>query len=683
MEKRKVLRRLRRTKDGAVTTPGITNTRKDGGSSPSSSSSSGIMFAKGRGQHAKDTIEESDAGVSGNSLLETAALPANSSAALLGPRNYYSSIVDDFFDPELYNIGSKDSRNSGNKTSINTIYRDMYYHDPICGPAVDIMSQMPFSEFVITGAKEEKTLIPFKESMANLKMDMFLPSLSVDYLVHGMFCGTTLFDNDKNHYKGIIPQHADHVSLQTVPIFGRDPMVSLNIGNALQELLSSDDPRAKVYLDQLPDEYKDKDKISDSFKPDPKDVIYIPKRAMMRDARGVSIYRRLLLFWLMEKALIRGTLDQTFKRQRSVSHMTVGDDEWSPTGDEMSSLADMLLNADLDPVGAVFVTRQGVNVSDIRAGGDFWKSSDMADYFIQHKYKALGISEAFLDGTASYNAMEQVMTTFIEQQKDYRRMITMELFYDKTFPRISRENNFKSNLVGIETASSGDGTTDLLRAQMELAKTGGRYSNSDQMENDIFLPKVHWLKRLRPEADEAYVNMLDILAQKGIPIPIRAWASAGGLDVNEMMDGLDDDIKLWEKISSYNEEVKEFKGGGGDEEGGGFLGASAKGAIEDLAIAQINRRKLQRVGLGNRNHDPDYALSEIANFGGGGRRIPSTKKGRRLKEEQMHKNIAAAAVSTAEIENRKARAEEKDLVEGLPVRHYSSSSKPSSGKLKK
>lgn len=619
----------------------------------------------------KSKVKDDD-GIAG---LETAGLPANSTATLLGPRNYYSSILDDYFDPELYNTGSKDSRNQGEKTSINTIYRDMYYHDPICGSAIDIMSQMPFSEFILTGAKDEKTLEPFKSSVANMKMDMFLPSLSVDYLVHGMFCGTTIFNEAEGIFEGCIPQNSDHVSIQPIPIFGRDPLVSLNIGDALNELLNSADERAKRYIDQLPDEYKDGKKTE--FTPNPEDVIYIPRRSMLRDFRGVSIFRRLLMFWLMEKALVRGTLDQAFKRQRAVTHMTVGDDEWTPTAEEMGMLADMLLNADLDPVGAVFVTRLGVNISEIKDGANFWKSQDMDDYFIQHKYRALGISETFLDGTASYNAMETVMTTFVEQMKDYRNMISIEMFYDNLFPRISRHHNFKSRSVGIETAGLEglDLGIKYYSEQMELAKSGGRYFNSDHIEADLFVPQVHWLKRLRPEADEAYITMLDTLSQKGIPIPTRVWASAGGLDMNDMLEDLDDDLKIQQKIADYKESLKDINPPAeGEEGGGGFFGASSDEELNEIIVAASNERNM-RTGLGSRTYDPEHPVNEIANYGGGGKRIPSTAKGRKVKEERMHKVIAEAAANVAQTENRKTKDEEKELVDALPTKHYTSASK--------
>ena len=629
----------------------------------------GVAVARSSGQAIVPKTQEELRPPEGQVGLETSSLPGNTTASGIVPRGYYNSIVDGLFDPELYDNSNQKQGREG-KSPISAVYRDMYYHDPICGNGVDIMSTMPFSEFVLSGAKNDQSLDPYYESLSNMRIRSFLPSVSVDYLVHGLYCGTTLFDEEKKVYTGNVPQNVDRIHCQPIPIYGRDPTVSLMTGDALKELEASDDPRVKEYLETLPKAARG----GDNYKPDPKDVIFIPRRAMLRDYRGMSIYRRLLMAWLLEKALYRGTVDQAFRRQKAVTHMQVGDDEWTPTANEMTALADMLLNADLDPVGAVFVTRLGVQMNETRGVGDLWKVSDMADYFTTVKYKALGISESFIDGTASYNAMETLMTTFVEQMKEYRELMTFELFYDKVFPRISEANSMQAMSHGVQDNSSivNELSKEEIRRAMENGmrmdtsagtRNRGTYYHSAKRNTPLFLPEIHFLKKLRPEADETYMAMLTELSEHGIPVPIRTWATAGGLDIDTVIGNFEDDRAMAEALKEHKDALKEIsgtKGEGEDGEDGDFNLASVTGYD-----------RIERKGLGLRSlhtDDPKYLLNNYgASFFD---TMPKTAKGRKRWEETRNKVISQAAAKVSGIENKKDVEKEKRMVKDMKKRHY-------------
>lgn len=592
-------------------------------------------------QDARDAIVETANGASGPD--------GGLGGSTIRSQNLYGSILDQYLHTD---IDATDATQMGRSkdTSINRIFRDMYYHDPVCGSGVDMLSVMPWSDFTLGGARNDKAYEKFYNSTASMNTTKLLPQASAEYFVYGLFCSTTLFNQDEGEYNGVVPQNIDFIEVAPVPIFGRDPLITLMVGEAAKNLIHTDDPRMKQYEALIP---KDKE----TLRPKPEDVMYIPRRALMRDYRGVSIYRRLLTTWLFERALYRGTLDQSMKRQRSITHLMLGDTDWTPTQEEMGAMASNLVGADLDPVGAIFVTRTGVQVNDIRSANDLWKVTDNSDFFMQNKLRALGISEAFLSGEYSVNALDQAMSVFVENMRAFRDMMTYEMFYDKTFPRIAQANELMRKRVGLEEAKLTRDDADFItrisqgrstrgfrpKVDVQMNLFGDNTYMMDKAEmtredrNLLFIPEVHWLKRLRPEADDAYLGMLGTLQQAGVPIPLRVYAAAGGLNLDSIENQMDDDMELRKKFKPW---VKSMAPEEPPMEGGA-PGGGADGGDGNLDLSFVNQSSFKRRGVLNREYDKDN--TGVRNVDSQGKRRVQTRKGKDIMEEKLNKQIAASA----------------------------------------
>lgn len=280
------------------------------------------------------------------------------------------------------------------------IYRDMYYYDNITGAAIDMLADLGFSDFNLTGldVKQQK---PFLESIDRMRIRRLLPQLSTEFLVHGMYAAHIPWDDDKKGYKAIIPHNPMYTRVFPNLIFGKDPTIRVDVATSLAEFNQNFSPEAKAEYEQIAGIHA----TTRNFTIPSDELIYMVRRGTARDVRGVSYCKRVLPIWLLEKALIRGTLDQATKRQRALAHMMIGDEEWTPTADDMRMLAEMFTAADLDPVGAVFISRRGVDINEIRRGDDFWKYPDIYDFSSRAKMQALGISEAVLSGDATLNCV--------------------------------------------------------------------------------------------------------------------------------------------------------------------------------------------------------------------------------------------------------------------------------------
>ena len=585
-------------------------------------------------------------------------------------QSYYQDVLSGF-------INTAVGKNAASSAALNAMYRDIYLNDAVCGNAVELMSTLPWSDFELTGVKDSKKLQLYVNSCERMRVTTLLPFISIEYMVNGAFCGSLTFDQTEKIFTAITPQNLDFVDILPVPMFGIDPLLTLRIPSEIADFLNSGDERVQSFDELIPDDLKSsKDKIkgrqnnnrgeSLAIPLSADRTIFIPRKGMMKDFRGTSMYRRVLVPWLIEKALMRGTLDQVYKRQRAISHITAGDEEWKPSPEELEAIANLFLNADLDPVGSIVVTRNGISVNDVRDGGNFWRWDQSAQDFVNIKLRAIGVSEAFVSGDFNASTIDATLSVFMEQQRNFRETITREVFYEKTFPLISKENDITlrrySTRIG-ETASTEEpmanvpgarllsqhGRTKMYRTyEGELvAEIAAGMSNAPHL-NDIaqyVVPEVQWQKRLMPEFDTAYLDIINTLKENGVPIPIRMLAAVGGLNVQNLLDTKDEDIKIRTILGEWIKEIGEINKESGltpDEEGGEFA-------------SMINGSQMLRPrGLGARKvADPDSPLLVVPNLDSQGRRRVQTGAMKKNAEDRLHNMIARSAVEIAKQENSK------------------------------
>ena len=447
------------------------------------------------------------------------------------------------------------------KKLVMRIYKDIYYNDPIGGSCVDLTSTLPFSDFNIGGIQNSKVADSFNEVIERLNIRTLLPEMSIDHQVTGAFCANMLYNPKKNTFVDLICHPYENCKVDQLPFYSQDPLITVAFPESHKTIMQSDSPRIKRLREYLGPEVV-KQLSNDALELDPLSTIYIPRKSFT-DSTGVSYYRRILPIWLLEKNLFRGTLVESARRQRGILHLTLGDgDQWEPTVADMNFAMQLFQDADADPLGAVIATRMGISSEEIRQGGDFWKVTDIWDQTMAMKLRALGISESFLSGEATYSNADTSLTVFIESLRAYRDTITTKLFYNKIFPLVSALHGYTVNSRG------------------KLVTKGNMLDKFDAMSNHeilqdgsrLLIPSVHWAKQLKPEGDQAYMDMLQAMSDKGIPVPMRAMAAAGGFNLDALLADQEDDFELLKRIGEYQKKLagvkKEFfpeAEAGGDE----------------------------------------------------------------------------------------------------------------------
>lgn len=476
-------------------------------------------------------------------------------------------------------------------------YRDIYHYDAVAGSMVDMMSNMPFSDFTLLGSKDERLEV-YEAAISQLDFKTFLPEATVDYLVTGMHTSTLVYNSDQKSFVDYIPWRMEDCRVFHHPLRGVDPVIKVRPPEYYRELLDGEvGERVKSEMSaKMIDAFS-----SDMIKLNPLNTLYLPRRTYTYSQHGTSIYRRILPLYFLEKTLYRGTLVEFMRRQRALLHVAVGDDIWEASPEEIQAVVALFMEGDMDPLGAVIGTRAGININEVRQPGDFLKYLDIIDQTSALKMKALGIGEGFLSGDASYASQEVNLTVFTENLRGFRDMITWKIFMSKLFPLIASLNDFRKDSKDKSNAAQRRAEHAAMRWQREMA--GSKYNIDLQHKlNDSTkwdIPTVHWSKPLRPQADQQTLDMLGLLKEKGLPIPLTMFAAAGGLSMDNLLRDMKEDEEYKKKIKQITGKTPEelaaeaqALGMGGEMGLMGTAGDTGMGGRDDDGMGDARRDRI-------------------------------------------------------------------------------------------
>lgn len=419
-------------------------------------------------------------------------------------------------------------------SSLALFYRDCYLFDNVAGSAVDIQSTFPFSDYDLRGLDEQELDI-YKDALDQLNIMRMLPIISTAYLVDGFFCGSLVFDPKAKRFLDTLVHDALSCQVIPGPFFNMMPTINVQTGASTERLLNSDSQYNREYVNSLPPAFLNMLK-SGAFTLNPISTLFVARRALT-DRAYTSFLHRILPMYLIEKTMFRGTLVEASRRQRATTHLTAGDDIWTPTGEELQALVSQFQQAEFDPLGGWVSTRNAVQANDLRPGGDFWKWTDMADIMVPYKLRALGISESFLSGDASYASAESAYSTFLETMNAYRGHLTNAIFDTTLFPLIAVANGMYKE---------GTKTSDMVQ-RGQISQFLMHANNRSKLK----MPQLIWHKSLEAKGEENKFEMLEQASEKGVPIPLKAWMAAAGLDSESLLKDLKEDNSLRAQLEKY------------------------------------------------------------------------------------------------------------------------------------
>lgn len=528
-------------------------------------------------------------------------------------------------------------------STLSLFYRDIYLLDNTAGSAVDILSSFPFSDWELRG-QDDHVLKVYNDALERLNLRPLLPQISTSYLVDGFFCGSLVFDARRKQFMDILKHDALQCSILPSPFGNIDPTINVHVGQATSQFISDTSVYAKNYLAQMPPQFMEMLRQG-QFTLDPITTLFVGRQSLV-DRAYTSFLHRILPMYLIEKMLYRGMLVEASRRQRAMTLVTAGDDTWVPTEEELNAIVNAFQTAEADPLGGWVAMRNAVQTVDLRPGGDFWRYDDVADRFVPYKLRAMGISEAFLSGDTSFAAAESAYSVFLETQDSYRFHLTDQIFDRKLFPLIATVNELfiDPNIYG-----SNGGKPSIEQILFDS-------TNRANMK----LPKLHWNKSLEAHGEENMMDMLEKLDERGIPIPIKMWLAAAGVDSDALKRDLKDDGNLRKLLSQYTGKDTSHEGNddyGREDDDEYDVNASVFGkTVRKIAATLAGKPDITsipmhhatkaghtgRVGIMNREFSENDSLMYESNKSGSGKKHIFNQKGAKANAHQRIVKIATA-----------------------------------------
>lgn len=457
-------------------------------------------------------------------------------------------------------------------SGLDDMFRLMYHRDTIAGVVVDLLSDLIWSSYELTGITDNSIRKIYEDSINAIDVISIMPDITREFLVLGRSISSMIYDKDKGIIKDITSHDPSLVRLTPIPIKGYDPKIDLIPSPGLRAFVTSTDPRDVDARKALPEAFikavmtSSGSSSSGGFGSpmsqgssgmsgiplDPVTTLFTARRVFNYDMIGTSLFTRLISLWALEKALINSTVTSARRRSRAILHVKAGiDNIWEPTPSELDNIAGMFIQADEDPVGAVVVTRTGVDSSEVRSGADFYKWSDEWDMLTQGKMRALGVNEALLTGDATYSNQDAARMFFLEKADQLRSMLTKRVFSKRLFPLIARVHGFQKRT----TAQIQHGV--YVKADNEKYDYGNSSTKLTQRqsleipESQLIVPTMHWNKQLVNNVDDKRMELLDKAEEKGLPVSLRSWASAANIDLDAAVSDMANDAELRKKIAGW------------------------------------------------------------------------------------------------------------------------------------
>lgn len=410
----------------------------------------------------------------------------------------------------------------------HVIWRSYYELDPVVGSGTDMYSDLPWSEFSLSGVKDPTILRIYEECLEKLALPLVMPRMTREFIVKGKVIPHLLFSRRLGYWTHCMVHDPSYVGVLGIGIENAPPLLDLYPTPEMQFMAKSADPRLRAFRDKLPPEVLNSVLAGKPIPLSNLNTTYIARKTCMYDVMGTSLYTRLFRVIMYEDALWNAALSVARRNAAPLRVFKLGDPQsgFFPTEADFDSFIQKLSQAELDPA-ATLVYHFGLDVDYVGVSDKFLKLSDEKDYVLSQKLVALGIPESLLTGEATFSQAESGLQVMIERLAALRTMFEREWIIPKVLKVIAKANGF-------------------YRVTPAEVMHNVRVKRPAFSDYDLVVPTLRWQKSL--EVRDTY--LLDVykdLMDRGF-FSNKSYASlAGGIDLEAEVENLAEDKKLRER----------------------------------------------------------------------------------------------------------------------------------------
>lgn len=455
----------------------------------------------------------------------------------------------------------------------NSYWRLFYKMDPVIGSVIEMFSDLPWSDFQITGEGVDGEIKEaFEHMVRETKLSSMLPYFVREFLVVGEVIPHLYWDDDKGIWSHIALHNPDQINVVYSPFVKMDTVMEFVPDDRLRELATSTHPMLSRVRETMPAELVSALRAGQNIPLSPVNASFIGRKLHPYEIRGTSIISRLWRTLMLEDAVWSATIQTARRAAAPLKVAKLGD---PATGtmvgpQEEKRLLSLLAQAENDPQAWLVWNHQ---VQFEMAGAPERIMSINTHYEIIERIKlvALGVSKSFISGETSYSSAASGLTVFLQRLKAMRDFFVNEWLIPKFFLPVAQMNEW----VKPQKAQSSKGHLRVKRSSQELLE-----------ENMYIVPTIEWSKSLDAQVDQERIEAMQALEQGlGIKISDQKKYASMGLDAEEEQTQIVEEVKFKKELAGNDPLLQAAigllppnpEGGGGPMGGGGMMSPGIPG----------------------------------------------------------------------------------------------------------
>lgn len=419
----------------------------------------------------------------------------------------------------------------------NSYWRLFYKMDPVIGAVIDMICELVWGEFQLTGEGVDGEVKETLEYMiTETKLKAILPMLVREFLVIGEAIPHLFYDNEKGVWTHIALHNPDQINVVYSPFIKMDTIMEFVPDPKLREIVTSTHPMLARVRETMPSELISHLQSGENIPLSPVNSSFIARKLHYYDLRGTSIISRLWRTLMLEDAIWAATIATARRSAAPIKVAKLGDPATGtiPSPAEEKRVLQLLAQAEVDPQAWLCYNYQ-IQFELAGAPERIMSINQHYDLIERIKLSALGVSKSFLAGEVSYSSAAAGLTVFLQRLKAMRDYFVNEWLIPKFFLPVAQMNKW----IKPSKASAGGGQVQIKRSSRELIE-----------ENMYIIPTIEWEKSLDPSVDNERIDAMTALENNlRIKISDSKKFSSAGLDPEEEWKTIIEETKTKQRLA--------------------------------------------------------------------------------------------------------------------------------------
>lgn len=384
----------------------------------------------------------------------------------------------------------------------NIYWRLFYKMDHLIGSGIDMFSELPWSNFELTGDGVDGEIKSHYERMCEVtQIRAMLPYFVREYLVVGEACPQLIYDDDEGMWTYIGMHNPDQLEVIHTPFFKMDPIVRFKPDTRLRQVLTANHEMTRAVRESMPPELLSAVMSGQPIELSPLNFTFIPRKMHPYDVRGTSIISRMWRVLMLEDAIYNASIAIARRNAAPLKVAKLGDPQtgWIPPPDQERRLLELLTLAESDPA-AWLTFHYGIAFELVGTQERAWKIEQSSEFIERVKLMALGLSKSFTYGEVTYASAASGLTVFLQRLRTLREFFESIWIMPKFFRPIARMNAF------------------VKPTPAELShRVRTRRSHQELIDDDRYIvPQIEWDRSLDPSIDSAMIQAVSSIEQLGV-----------------------------------------------------------------------------------------------------------------------------------------------------------------------